>query len=51
MSSEEDAQEAIGALNGKPVDGREIRVEKAKPQAARGPDRGRRGGGGRRPSW
>ena len=38
MATEEAAQQAIGALNGKSVDEREIRVEKAKPQ----PDRGRR---------
>ena len=48
MSTEESAQAAIGALNGKMVDGREIRVDKAKPRADR--DR-RQGGGGRRPRW
>ena len=32
MSAEEDAQKAIEALNGKSVDGREIRVDKAKPR-------------------
>jgi RNA recognition motif-containing protein len=37
MATEESAQAAIGALNGKMLDGREIRVDKAKPR----PDRGR----------
>jgi RNA recognition motif-containing protein len=47
MATEEDAQAAIGALNGKSVDDREIKVEKAKPQVKReGRDRG-----GRRPRW
>ncbi len=35
ISTEEAAQEAISALNGKSVDGREIRVDKAKPRADR----------------
>ena len=35
IATEEAAQEAIGALNGKSVDGREIRVDKAKPRAER----------------
>jgi RNA recognition motif-containing protein len=35
VSTEEAAQEAISALNGKSVDGREIRVDKAKPRADR----------------
>jgi RNA recognition motif-containing protein len=35
IATEEAAQEAIGALNGKSVDGREIRVDKAKPRADR----------------
>jgi RNA recognition motif-containing protein len=47
MSIDEEAQEAIKDLNGKPVDEREIRVEQAKPQTGR--DRGRSGGG--RPRW
>jgi len=41
MATEEAAQEAITGLSGKAVDGRELRVEKAKPQADRG----------RRPRW
>lgn len=44
MDTEQAATAAIGALNGKMVDEREIRVDKAKPQA----DRGDRGGGDRR---
>ena len=36
-ATEESAQAAIGALNGKMLDGREIKVDKAKPR----PDRGR----------
>lgn len=35
VSTEEAAQEAISALNGKSVDGREIRVDKAKPRTDR----------------
>jgi RNA recognition motif-containing protein len=46
MASEQEAQEAISSLNGKPVDGRELRVDKAKPKTDRGPQ-----GGGRRPRW
>jgi RNA recognition motif-containing protein len=47
MATEEAAQEAISALNGKTVDDREIRVDKAKPRA----DRDRRRGGWREPRW
>ena len=35
MSAADAAQEAIDALNGKSVDGREIRVDKAKPRTER----------------
>jgi RNA recognition motif-containing protein len=35
MSAEDAAREAIDALNGKSVDGREIRVDKAKPRTER----------------
>jgi len=35
MAADEAAEEAIGALNGKSVDGREIRVDKAKPRTER----------------
>ena len=50
MATEEAANKAVSALNGKMVDGRTIKVEKAQPQA----DRGRRDvrpSGGRRPRW
>jgi RNA recognition motif-containing protein len=40
MATEEAAAKAISELNGKPVDEREIRVDKAKPRS----DRGQRGG-------
>jgi cold-inducible RNA-binding protein len=46
MASEQEAQEAISNLNGKSVDGRELRVDKAKPKTDRGQQ-----GGGRRPRW
>ena len=36
MSTEEAAAEAIAALNGKQVDSREIKVDKAKPRRDRG---------------
>ena len=47
MSTEQAANAAVGALNGRSVDDREIKVEKAKPQADRSrrdfrPDGGRR---------
>jgi len=47
MATEQAAAAAITALNGKSVDNREIKVDKAKPQA----DRNRRQSGGRRPRW
>ncbi len=47
MATDQAAQEAISGLNGKQVDDREIRVDKAKPQA----DRGRTRSGGSRPRW
>jgi RNA recognition motif-containing protein len=40
MVTEEAAAKAISELNGKPVDEREIRVDRAKPRS----DRGQRGG-------
>jgi cold-inducible RNA-binding protein len=45
MATEEAAQAAIQALNGKSIDGRQIRVDKAKPQTER------REGGWDRPRW
>lgn len=49
MSNEEEAQKAIAELNGKDVDGRELKVNEAKPQVNRaggGGGRGGYGGGG-----
>ena len=45
MATEESAEEAISGLNGKVVDQREIRVDKAKPRADR------RESSGPRPRW
>jgi RNA recognition motif-containing protein len=42
MGTEEAADAAIGAVNGKMVDDRELKVEKAKPRVDRDRDRGRR---------
>jgi RNA recognition motif-containing protein len=47
MSTEEAAQQAMSGLNGKQVDEREIKVDKAKPRQKR--DSGRSGWG--RSSW
>ena len=47
MATDQAAQAAISALNGKSIDDREIKVNEAKPQA----DRDRRSDGGRRPRW
>ena len=44
MSTAEEAQNAISALDGKEVDGRNIKVNEAKPRE----DRGSNGGGGTR---
>lgn len=46
MSSKEDGQNAISQLNGKEVDGRELKVNEAKPQENRGGGGGRGGYGG-----
>ena len=43
MSSSEEAQNAISALNGKEIDGRGLKVNEAKPREDRGG--GRNGGG------
>ena len=45
MSSQADGEAAIAQLNGKEVDGRELKVNEAKPQEKRGGFGG--GGGGR----
>ena len=44
MSSQQEGEAAIAAFNGKEVDGRELKVNEAKPQT----DRNGGGGGGRR---
>jgi RNA recognition motif-containing protein len=52
MSSQADGEKAIAELNGKEVDGRELKVNEAKPQTDRnrggGGNRGGYGGGGGR---
>ena len=45
MSSSEEASAAIAALNGKEVDGRELKVNEAKPQEKRNGGGGGYGGG------
>lgn len=45
MSSQEEGQKAIAELDGKEVDGRNLKVNEAKPRENRGGG-GRRGGGG-----
>jgi cold-inducible RNA-binding protein len=47
MSTEEEAQKAIEALHGKPLDGRDLTVNVARPREERPPGGG--GGGGRGP--
>lgn len=47
MATEEGAREAIDSLNGKEVDGRQLRVAEAKPRA----DRDRRRPSDRGPRW
>lgn len=46
MSSKEEAQNAIAALNGKEVDGRQLKVNEAVDRDNRGGGGGNRGGGG-----
>ncbi|HEX8369426.1 MAG TPA: RNA-binding protein [Pyrinomonadaceae bacterium] len=46
MSSNEEAQAAIAALNGKDMDGRSLTVNEAKPREEGGGRGGSRGGGG-----
>ena len=50
MTTEQAAQAAISALNGKSIDDREIKVDKANPPADRG-RRDARPSGGRQPRW
>lgn len=45
MSSAEEGQKAIEALNGQNVDGRDLTVNEAKPMESRGPRRDFSGGG------
>jgi RNA recognition motif-containing protein len=47
MSSNEEAQSAIASLDGKEVDGRNLKVNEAKPREDRGGSRGGFGGGNR----
>lgn len=47
MSTPEEAQKAIEAMNGKPLDGRDLTVNIARPREERPPGGG--GGGGRGP--
>ena len=56
MTSNEDGEKAIAALNGTQVGGRTINVNEARPKTERGGggggrDRGGRGGGDRRDRW
>ena len=46
MSSDSEAQKAIQELNGHTLDGRQIKVNEAKPKAPRGGGGGGYGGGG-----
>jgi len=46
MASDREAQAATDALNGKTLDGRQIKVNEAKPRENRGGNRGGFGGGG-----
>ena len=48
MGSDQQAQAAIGAMNGKEVDGRSLTVNEAKPREDRGGGGGRGGYGGGR---
>ena len=55
MSSTEDGEKAIAALNGTQLGGRTLNVNEARPKVERGGgggrDRGGRGGGGGRNRW
>jgi len=46
MSSDSEAQTATQEMNGKMLDGRQIKVNEAKPRENRGGGGGNRGGGG-----
>lgn len=47
MSNDNEAREAIEALNGQEIDGRTLTVNEARPREDRGPRGGGGGGGGR----
>lgn len=49
MSTPEEAQKAIDAMNGRSIDGRALTVNIAREREARPPGGGGGGGGGRRP--
>ena len=51
MSTNEEAQSAIERLNGSELNGRQVTVNEAKPQAPRDNNRGGGGGGGGRGRW
>jgi len=51
MSSAEEAQKAIASLDGKEIDGRNLKVNEAKPREDRGGSGGGRGNGGGRNSY
>jgi len=51
MTNDAEAQEAIQALNGAELGGRNITVNEARPREDRGPRRGGGGGGGGRPRY
>ena len=48
MKTDQEAQAAIQAMNGKDVEGRALTVNEAKPREERGGSRGGHGGGGGR---
>lgn len=52
MSNDEEARSAIAAMDGSELDGRQIKVNEARPRPERsGGSRGGGGGGGRRDRW
>jgi RNA recognition motif-containing protein len=55
MSSDEEAERAIAALNGRELDGRALNINEARPKEDRGGGgggyRGGGGGGGRQKRW
>jgi len=51
MPSDQEAQAAMTALDGSDLDGRQIKVNQAKPRGERRGGGGGGGGGGRRGSW